>query len=198
MNSNPVDSKRGFQASRLVIFVLIAVFGCLLDLVTKYAVFARLGMPAPGDRNIYWLWEGFCGLETSVNLGALFGYGQGMSLVFGCVSIVFGVVILVWLFWYGGARDLFLTIALACVMAGILGNLYDRMGLWHTADVGDHFRNGVRDWILFRFGSYDWPNFNIADSFLVCGAGLLMWHAFRIEQPSTSAEIGSESGTATS
>ena len=69
------------------------------------------------------------------------------------------------------------------VTGGILGNLYDRLGLWSTAADRVH---AVRDWILISYGGYDlpvlghsWPNFNIADSLLVCGAGMLFWHAFR-------------------
>ena len=70
-------------------------------------------------------------------------------------------------------------------MAGILGNLYDRVGLpglkWNVANdlhkIGDPVF-AVRDWILVKFGNWPWPNFNIADSLLVCGALLLAWHAF--------------------
>ena len=73
-------------------------------------------------------------------------------------------------------------------MAGILGNLYDRLGLhaltW-AAGVREH-RAGervyaVRDWLHFKIDpiGFDWPIFNLADSFLVCGAILLAWHAIR-------------------
>jgi len=37
---------------------------------------------------------------------------------------------------------------------------------------------GVRDWALVRSGPWQWPNFNFADSLLVCGALLLVWHSF--------------------
>ena len=42
----------------------------------------------------------------------------------------------------------------------------------------------VRDWLHFRIPiiERDWPIFNIADSLLVCGAGLMMWHAWRGEK----------------
>jgi lipoprotein signal peptidase len=47
---------------------------------------------------------------------------------------------------------------------------------------GLQYRSGeparaVRDWILVMIGKYEWPAFNIADSLLVCGAVLLVWHA---------------------
>ena len=50
----------------------------------------------------------------------------------------------------------------------VIGQAADAAGQWHTE---------VRDWILFRYGEYTWPNFNLADCLLVCGAALLMLHA---------------------
>ena len=42
----------------------------------------------------------------------------------------------------------------------------------------------VRDWLHFRVeGIIDWPIFNVADSLLVCGAALLVWHALWAERP---------------
>ncbi len=59
------------------------------------------------------------------------------------------------------------------VMGGIGGNLYDRLGLWWKPGMPEAWKSGVRDWILFRYQTYTWPNFNIADSCLVIGAFLL-------------------------
>jgi signal peptidase II len=75
-----------------------------------------------------------------------------------------------------------LTIALAVVTAGILGNLYDRLGLPGLVWVDPRHLPGqpahaVRDFILVMIGRWPWPTFNLADSSLVCGAALLIWHA---------------------
>jgi signal peptidase II len=87
---------------------------------------------------------------------------------------------------------LWITIALGCVMAGILGNLYDRVGLpdklWpgRAVDIGQPV-HAVRDWILVRWDDrWTWPNFNIADSLLVVGAIALVLEALR--KPQVSAE----------
>ena len=162
----------------MVLFGAIAICGCGLDLWTKHAVFRWLGLPQPGRDHTWWLIEPYVGIQTAVNQGALFGLGQGFSLWFAALSIVAATGIVLWLFVRGGARDRWLTVALAGVMGGIFGNLYDRLGFWHDDSIAAHFRNGVRDWILFqhpRLGT--WPNFNIADSLLVCGAAMLMIHA---------------------
>jgi signal peptidase II len=48
----------------------------------------------------------------------------------------------------------------------------------------------VRDFLHFKLPAigFDWPVFNIADSLLVCGAGLLVLHAFRQPKDAPSAE----------
>ncbi len=157
-------------------FAVIASVGFLADLLTKYLVFHWRGLPR--GNNEYWLIENlgglYVGIETSVNHGALFGMGHGWTPLFVTLSIAAAIGIVVWLFWFKAARDLTLMLALALVLGGILGNLYDRMGLW---DAPPEWKYGVRDWILFRFQGRTWPNFNIADSLLVCGAGWLMWHS---------------------
>jgi signal peptidase II len=169
--------------SRYLLFAALAALGCLSDLATKNWAFSRLGFPT---REPIWLVPEVLSLETSLNEGALFGVGQGLTLVFALLSMVAAAGILYWLFYAGAARDLLLTIALGSITAGVFGNLYDRLGMprleWpfptqkHAA--GDPVY-AVRDWIHFQYKSFDWPIFNLADSFLVCGAGLLVWHSCR-------------------
>jgi signal peptidase II len=170
----PADQKLG---RRYALFFAIAVFGCAADLLTKEWVFQWRGPPRPN--NEWWLIDGYVGIETAVNLGALFGMGHGYSLLFAGLSIAAALGVLAWIFFGKAVRDLPLTVALGCVMGGILGNLYDRLGLWRMPGDAETRIYGVRDWVLFRVGDYTWPNFNIADSLLVCGAMLLFWHSFR-------------------
>ncbi len=146
-------------------------------------MFARLGLP---DRTVppQWIWQGVFGFQTSLNEGALGGMGQGLWPVFAALSLGAAVGIFFWLFAAGAAHDWLLTTALSIVTAGILGNLYDRLGLpglvWHDP-CGNHLPgdsvHAVRDFILVMIGRWPWPTFNLADSSLVCGAVLLVWHA---------------------
>ena len=108
-----------------------------------------------------------------MNTGALFGIGQGQVAFFAGASFLAIAGVLWWITRGAGSQSLWLSVTLGLVLGGILGNLYDRLGLWG-------FR-GVRDWILIQYGEYVWPNFNIADSLLVCGAAMLVWHAYRQE-----------------
>lgn len=160
--------------NRLIVFVLIAVAGCAADLASKNWIFHRLGMPG-GD--VWWFWEPYFGLQTSCNAGALFGMGQGKVWIFAAASCIALLGISSWLFIFGAARDWLLNISLAVVMGGVLGNLYDRLGLWAVPDAPQLRLHAVRDWILFQCPPWVWPNFNIADSLLVCGGMMLVWQA---------------------
>ena len=168
--------------NRYVLFLVPAIVGAAVDLVTKVWFFAT---PALRAGDIFWLWTGHVGIQLSWNEGALFGIGQGRVWVFVALSVAAAAAIPIWLFCLGAARDAWLTFALGCVMAGVLGNLYDRLGLHGEVWPASHPRAGepiyaVRDWILWQANDqWRWPNFNIADSMLVVGAALLLLHAFR-------------------
>jgi signal peptidase II len=177
---------RAVPFRRAGMFFLIAGLGCTADLLTKSWMFDWLGVPAPGNGRVEWVWQDVVGFQTSLNPGALFGVAQGWWPLFTGLSILAVMGILIWLFCGKVLHDRLLTIALACVTAGILGNLYDRLGLPSYPDgLKIH---AVRDYLLVMIGSYHWPNFNIADSLLVCGAGLLIWHSTR-KKETVPAEI---------
>jgi signal peptidase II len=187
-----------FPLRRCAVFMLIALVGFALDLATKSWMFARLGMPGRGAKNIWWLGDGVFGFQTSTNQGALFGIGQGLVPLFATLSILAVIGIFIWLFSGKAAHDWLLVIALACITAGIFGNLYDRLGLPGLMSDGPDGHPArlyaVRDFILVMIGRWAWPNFNLADSFLVCGGGMLVWHALwhkpqlAAEQPAAEQE----------
>src|SRR5262249_25361408 len=91
------------------------------------------------------------------------------------------------LFIRGEARSWWLTMTLSLIMAGALGNLFDRLYLHRCIDVTGRPLYGVRDFInctipfvqwnggfsFSRIAEYPWPIFNLADTFLVAGAIML-------------------------
>jgi signal peptidase II len=166
--------------NRYILFGTIAAVGCAVDLATKAWIFS---WPELGRGQIHWLWPGHAGFQLSWNQGALFGMGQGGVWLFATLSTLAGCAIPLWLFYWKAARDLWLTLALGSVMGGLLGNLYDRLGLpdhlWpgRVSELGQPV-HAVRDWILIQWSDQiRWPNFNIADSLLVIGAIALVCHA---------------------
>src|SRR5439155_13704091 len=89
-----------------------------------------------------------------------------LNHVFAVVSVAAAAAIVVWSLRRATAQDRWLCVALGLILAGTLGNLYDRVVF-----------SGVRDFLAWVY-LYDFPVFNIADSCLVCGATLLLLQAF--------------------
>jgi len=178
--SQTIDNdKRVRPFFAILIFPMVALAGLALDLKTKDWAFITLGMPGeyrwqthPEQEGTYWIWANVLGFQTSLNPGALFGLGAGQSGLFAALSFVALGGILAWIA-HSAWKSRVLTLTLAMISAGILGNLYDRLGL-HGLRWSDVPVYAVRDWILVMIGSYHWPNFNIADSLLVCGTILLI------------------------
>ena len=128
---------------------------------------------------------GFSALQTfsapvmpRVNHGALFGMGGSKKGTangfFAVISAVAATAILVWGLKRSTAREKWLMVALGLILAGTVGNLYDRLVF-----------NGVRDFLHFYY--VEWPVFNFADCCLVVGATLLLLQAIFCTPPQPEA-----------
>ncbi len=175
-------------ANRFVCFFALSIAGLSWDLYSKHAVFRDLGYP---HHSSDWSYDWFGGwmtfrLFTSFNPGALWGIGQGYTWAFAALSVVAVIGVVYWLFIARAASSLWLTISLAFIMAGTLGNLYDRVTFHGFVDASGNPQPAVRDFLLFTFGEFHWPVFNFADMFLVTGAIMLVVHSFRIEETAES------------
>jgi signal peptidase II len=203
-SSNPYDSTSETEAqvkgrsttdtalplNRLVTYLVLAIIGATADLWSKAAIFAWRGIP--GTSGPWWIIDEHFGIETAVNIGAVFGLGAGKGTIFAVLSIAAAIGIFIWLFRFKAAESLWLTWALGMITGGIIGNLYDRLGMWWQPGYPEAWKSGVRDWILVRFEGvplFDpWPNFNIADSLLVVGACMLMYQSFFPPEESTQTD----------
>jgi signal peptidase II len=191
--------------SRYWCFSLLTLGGLAADLVSKWRVFHDLGGPHRTSDWSYktdFLWGRFeFSLATTFNHGALFGIGQGLSWLFALLSVAAAGSIIYWLFVRGHARSWWLTITLGLILAGALGNLYDRMNLHGWTDVQGAPVYAVRDFLNctipgFEFDGirprltreYHWPVFNFADVFLVTGAVMLTLYSFLTPQVAADAK----------
>lgn len=180
-----------YPRSRVAVFSAIAVATLAIDLGSKEWVFRSLGFPCLEQPRLIDSWLRFQ-LHTSLNHGALWGFGQGFATGFAVLSAVAVFLIVFWLFFRNAAQSLWLTIALAMVSGGAVGNMYDRLGLHGVVMPGKMSPAlAVRDFLRFHFGTYEYPTFNLADSFLVAGAIMLMIHSFR-EPADTNEEASNE------
>lgn len=174
---------------RWALFWALALGGAAFDLATKAAIFARVGPPGSPARSVIGT---ILELRTSHNSGALWGLGNDLphgSLAFAALSILAAGAICYWLFVRGAARDWRLTVALGLIMAGALGNCYDRLAFGY-----------VRDFVHFHVDSirFNFAIFNFADNMLVLGAVILMVLALRPEpvEPDPAPAPESESSQA--
>ncbi len=166
-------SRRAFGGRLLFFFALCG--GCAFwDLYSKHRVFSEWGYPNHQSPAYLDSWVSFR-FYTSFNRGALWGIGQHLTWLFAGLSLIAVGVILYWLFAHAAAKSWFLTACLSLILAGTLGNLYDRLGMHGYLDSSTKEPiYAVRDFLLFQFGSYSWPVFNLADVFLVAGASCLV------------------------
>jgi signal peptidase II len=140
-----------------VVLLLTALTILVADQVTKALVVSNLavGEKAPLLGDVVQVWH-------AQNRGAAFSLFQGGTIVFLVVSILsIGMVA----YFYRSLRDRspWLHVVLGIVLGGTLGNFIDRL------------RQGyVTDWLSIGIGDTRWPTFNVADSSVVVGIGVLV------------------------
>jgi signal peptidase II len=139
-----------------------------LDRATKLYIRARV---SPVD--VYPVIPRFFNIVHTENPGAAFGMfsdspteWRGILLV--GISIAVMTILGVMLWRMAAAQSQVTSTGLALVFGGALGNLVDRL-----------FRGTVTDFIQLFFGSYEFPSFNVADSAITIGAGLLVIDLWR-------------------
>lgn len=136
----------------------------VLDQLSKFLCNSLLvyGQPQP-------VFPGF-DLLLAYNRGAAFSFlddaGGWQRWTLAGVSLVVSVGIAVWL-WRLPPRQKLLGLALAMVLGGALGNLYDRIVLGH-----------VIDFVSLYYGQWRFATFNVADAAISCGAALLVLDIF--------------------
>lgn len=131
-----------------------------LDQLSKHAIEAAFDY---GETKVF---TSFFNFTLAYNTGAAFSFladaGGWQRWFFGVIAIVASVLLVVWIARVAAikVREAF---ALAFILGGALGNLYDRIVLGH-----------VVDFIVFHYQDNYWPAFNLADSAITLGAAVLI------------------------
>lgn len=114
--------------------------------------------------------QGF-NLTLTFNTGASFSMlsdvGGWQRWLFSALALGFSCIAVFWIKAIAG-RQLLAPAGLALILGGALGNLWDRLTLGH-----------VVDFIQVYFREWYFPVFNLADSAITVGAGLLLLDAYR-------------------
>lgn len=140
----------------------------VLDQITKYAMTSNFADYE--SRTIL----PFFNLVLTYNKGAAFSFlddASGWQRYFFIIVTIIITMVLLWMM-RANQQNRLLSIALALVIGGAMGNLYDRV-----------LHGQVTDFIqIHAMGLMNlppWPAFNIADSAICVGAALLIWDSFR-------------------
>ena len=142
----------------------VAVAAVIADQVTKHIVTRTL----PLDDSVHVV--GPLSIHHVQNSGIAFGLFSSATLV---VTIVTGIAV-IWMlafFARSGSRHPVLPAALGLLIGGSVSNLVDRVRLGH-----------VTDFLDFEY----WPAFNLADSFIVVGVGILLLALVAADRPARS------------
>jgi len=114
---------------------------------------------------------GFFNLTHLYNTGAAFGMLSDSNLFFMILSSVVLIALIVMRRHFAGKL---MGTGWVLLIAGIIGNVADRMRIGHVVDFLD-----------FQFGSYHWPSFNVADSCICVAAALFLLSSFQSPSPSS-------------
>ncbi len=142
--------------------LLIAVAVVCLDRVTKWVVAKNIAL-----YDSIQVIPSFFRITHVPNTGAAFGlFADSPSQWKIAVLVLFSIIALAivsTLLWRNSHSMNTTGIGLSLILGGAMGNLWDRL-----------ISGRVVDFLLFYIGDHQWPAFNVADSAIVVGAGLLV------------------------
>ena len=173
MPSTVTIQARLYRYRTLFIWVAV-VFG--LDQFSKAAIDAALPFNTYHEPGRVTIVPAIFHIVHVGNTGAAWGLFAGKSLWLA----VLAVITLGAIYFFRRQLDLarpLVQVIFGLLCGGIVGNLVDRLIHGH-----------VIDFLLFTFGAFDWPAFNLADTAICIGVGLYLIHSFRSE--STASHLG--------
>ncbi len=170
----PVPSPLRSPAA-LARLIITAAVGLSLDLWTKSLAQSRLIGAAP-----YNFLPNRLSFEYVGNHGAVFGIAQGDRWIFLIVS--FGALIFLGGLFATSGRRPFYQIILGLLLAGVAGNMYDRIFFGYVRDMihalpGWHWPQWILRFLPLPIEVFPWI-FNVADTMLCVGVGLMLLYSF--------------------
>jgi signal peptidase II len=159
---------------KFILFLSLPLYA--IDQLTKQVVLRFIGPEEPRV-----LIPDFFTLVNVTNTGAAFGSFRGNNTFFIAISSV-ALVVVLGLLLRARAPDRWRDLSLALLLAGVLGNLTDRLLYGH-----------VIDFLLFDLHipyAHPWPAFNVADSCISVAVVLFIIHSFRKQKPRVERSAG--------
>ena len=149
----------------MIKWIWLAVVVIIFDQLTKYIASTSLIMHQPVAVMPMFNWT------LMHNPGAAFSFladqGGWQRWFFAVIAVVVSVVIILWIKRLQ-QHEKWQAIALALILGGAVGNVIDRIWLGY-----------VVDFIQVYYQQWYWPAFNIADSAIVIGVGMIIIDSIR-------------------
>jgi signal peptidase II len=172
MHNHDKQKKPPLASHSALIFLSISILVILADIATKQVAeyYLTYGIPVYVNPLLDMLLQ--------YNTGAAFSFladaGGWQRWFFTIVTILVSGFILIWM-RQTPSNQIWLSIALSCVLGGAIGNLIDRIMYGHVID----FISVHHEIFQFFLGSTRFPAFNVADMSISCGACMLLIDAIK-------------------
>ncbi len=152
--------------------LIIIILGLLADYFSKRWALATLSSGGRID-----LIKGFLDFQYLENRGAAFGIFQGNVIALSIISLAIAAVLVFMLFKYGKQSKV-LSVALSLIIAGALGNIYDRLVYGFVVDfIHMHWMD-----------TYHFPTYNVADMCVTIGTVLMIFYIIFIDGKKNEAK----------
>lgn len=157
-------TQKGILFLGMVMLFIVLV----LDQASKYWILYGLKLPELGSIvvmpgfNLTMVWN------NAITFGMLNNLGSFAPVIFSIAALCIACTLFIWML---KATKIWVAMSLGAIIGGAIGNIIDRLRF-----------GAVVDFIHLYVGNWSWYVFNIADSAIVCGVGVLLIDAFFIRK----------------
>lgn len=149
----------GRYKEQVIVYLLAGLF-FICDLISKFIILKSGDLLFKKE-----IIKNFFYLDLQKNTGAAFSILEGAKMFF--IILAFIVLFFIHKYLLKEKLNTLKIISYSMLVGGICGNLYDRI-----------FYSYVVDFLSFKFGSYYFPVFNFADTFIVLGVIIMFIDIF--------------------
>lgn len=145
----------------------VAAFVLIIDQLSKYFVY-NVVLAETNAIYIASFFKIIKAWNTGVSFSMFDSHGVVGVVILSLLSLIIVACLLVWL---RKEKSMFVQLAIGFIIGGAIGNVIDRVRF-----------GAVFDFLDFYLGTYHWPTFNIADSFICVGAFMIIFQSLFVKK----------------
>jgi signal peptidase II len=151
------------KVKTFLFYITFIFFTIAIDQITKYEVIKMMYENDFAKVEVVSFFNIILVMNYGISFGILNNHDQS-QIIWMVITVIICSFLTVWLY---KNKEKWLRLAIAMVLGGAIGNLLDRT-----------YYGAVIDFLDFHLFGYHYPAFNIADSFIVLGALLMVWRSY--------------------